>query len=1180
MKKLAPVLLCKMMDMNDSKQTPDAAERRLALDPGQSFIVQAPAGSGKTELLIQRYLKLLACVDAPEEIVAITFTRKAAAEMLERILLALETGKTPLPTICSTHEKLTCELAQAVLRKDERLGWLITDNPMRLRLQTIDSLCASLTQQMPMLSKFGSQLETTEDASELYLEAARITIGMVESSNDVAQDIERLMVHLDNDMSRIEKLLAEMLARRDHWLRHVHGKSRDELEAALENIRHDALDHVARLFPDSLRNELQLLFRYATANLEASQQQSAIAGCPDTENLPDEASVNYWCGIAGLLLTKDGEWRKKWTVNDGFPPGKTKNEKEAARQWKDRVFTLIEMLQNNDQLRRALSDMRRLPPPYYSEAQWEVLGAITSLLPYAVGQLKVVFQLSGKVDFTEVAQGALRALGPPDEPTDLALALDYRIRHLLIDEFQDTSISQYQLIEKLIAGWEKDDGHSLFAVGDPMQSIYRFREAEVGLFLRVRNRGIGNIDLHPITLRANFRSEGGIIQWVNDTFSRIMPIDEDISLGAVSYAPSVAVHALLEKTAVKMHPFFNHDVAGEAKKVAEIVLQYRRGNPSAKVAILVRNRGHLDEIVAQIKVSGLRFRAVEIERLCYRPVVQDLLILTRALMHPADRLAWFALLRAPWCGLTLKDLTVLAATEIIGRSNGGDDANKPVEGNTRTVWELLNDENHLSTISPDGYARLIRLREILAQCIANRYRQSLRATVEAAWLVMGGPGCLSSGDRDENHSAADLEDALIFLDYLESCEIAGEIPDLAAFEHDLTKLYALPDLEADETLQIMTIHKAKGLEFDCVIVPGLGRASKHDDKRLLKWMERPRNRFDGAEDDSIVDLLLAPIHETGVNNDSIYTWLQKLDNDKAYFENQRLLYVAATRAKKSLHLLGDVGLSPHKAGVKRPVSGSLLNILWPVIQPVYDKAADQQLSSGTVMPQHQKTDNESRLMIDQSNYRLESNWKLPSPPKPVMWYASKKKLLVHDAIEYSWAGEMARHIGTVVHRWLQRIAEDEMKDWDVARIAGLRQGFRQALITNGMSGSDEEVENAVQRVIAALTHSLSDSRGRWLLGPHQDAQNELRMTAMVNGERLNVVMDRTFCDENGNRWIVDYKTSSHEGGGVEAFLDREQARYRTQLERYAGLMKMKDKRELRLGLFFPLLKGWRAWKVE
>ena len=125
-------------------------------------------------------------------------------------------------------------------------------------------------------------------------------------------------------------------------------------------------------------------------------------------------------------------------------------------------------------------------------------------LPHAVAQLKLVFQSRNQVDFTEIAQGALRALGDLEAPTDLALALDYRIRHLLIDEFQDTSISQYELIEKLTAGWEPGDGRSMLAVGDPMQSIYRFREAEVGLFLRARAAGIGNIALQPVTLSRQF----------------------------------------------------------------------------------------------------------------------------------------------------------------------------------------------------------------------------------------------------------------------------------------------------------------------------------------------------------------------------------------------------------------------------------------------------------------------------------------------------------------------------------------------------------------------------------------------------------------------------------------------------------------------------------------------------
>jgi len=399
---------------------PDLAERRRALNPAHSFIVQAPAGSGKTELLIQRYLLLLAHVDHPEEVVAVTFTKKAAGEMRERVLEALaaaQAGKIP----ASEHEKLTLELASAALLRDTHAGWRVAENPVRLRIQTIDSLCAALTRQMPMLSRFGSQPESIEDAAELYLEAARATVGLVEGDEAVARDIELLLTHLDNDVARIETLLADMLKRRDHWLRHVHGRERAELESALQSARRAALECVDELVPADARAELISLADYALGNLGGG---------------PVAGGIDAWSALAGVLLTDKGEWRKRLTKAEGFPSGKT------AQPWKDRALALLEMLGAHDELRVAFADIRNLLPAHYSDGQWEVLSAIMRLLPRAVVQLRLVFQSRGQVDFTEVAHGAVAALGDAEAPSDLALALDYRIRHLLIDEFQDTSISQ------------------------------------------------------------------------------------------------------------------------------------------------------------------------------------------------------------------------------------------------------------------------------------------------------------------------------------------------------------------------------------------------------------------------------------------------------------------------------------------------------------------------------------------------------------------------------------------------------------------------------------------------------------------------------------------------------------------------------------------------------------------
>ena len=316
-----------------------------------------------------------------------------------------------------------------------------------------------------------------------------------------------------------------------------------------------------------------------------------------------------------------------------------------------------------------------LPPAAYTDAQWRVIAAIGNLLKHATATLRLVFAAHGQVDFTEVAQAALHALGEDDAPTDLALALDYRVQHLLVDEFQDTSITQYELIAKLTAGWQPGDGRTLFAVGDPMQSIYRFREAEVGEFLRTwTSRRIGGVALEPLRLSANFRSQAGIVDWINAAFAPMMPAHEDAAAGAVPYAPSAAVHPSLPGDAVEVHPFFDGDDEGEAARVVELVGGLRRRVPDDTVAVLVRNRNHLQRIVPRLRAAGLRFRAIEIEQLGLRPVVQDLLALTRAAAHPADRLAWLAVLRAPWCGLELADLCALA---------------EGTEG--RTVWELMTD---------------------------------------------------------------------------------------------------------------------------------------------------------------------------------------------------------------------------------------------------------------------------------------------------------------------------------------------------------------------------------------------------------------------------------------------------------------------------------------------------------
>lgn len=1148
--------------MIDPSIIADAAYRSEALDLRRSFIVQAPAGSGKTSLLTQRYLTLLAHVNHPEEIIAITFTRKAAAEMRNRIIEALNTvrlaaNKAPPD---AEHERHTWELAKAALVRDGQCGWNLLTHPARLHVHTIDALCNALTRQMPVLSNLGAAPITTTDMADLYREAARETLASLETGEKWSPAIERLLMHLDNDLALVEGLLANMLEKRDQWLRHVIGtadraQQRIALEKALYHTIKDALVEVRHRLPLGVTYQLLELMHYAASN-PLPEKNSSIQALQNCGSFPgsDITDLPAWLSIATLLLTDKGTWRKQADKNIGFPPDSEKGGNAALRkEMKQRFKILLDNFsQNNEGLRGALHDLRCLPSIQYRNDQWDIMEALLDLLPVAVAQLHVVFRNRGQVDFSEVAQRAVQALGSPDNPTDLALALDYRIQHLLVDEFQDTSFGQYQLLERLTAGWQQGDGRTLFLVGDPMQSIYRFREAEVGLFLRAREYGMGDVRLEPLTLRVNFRSQAGIVEWVNHAFKLIFPADENISNGAVTYSYSTAARPIEDGTAVHIHPFFEKNASAEADKVVALVGQARHINPSGKIAVLVRARSHLTDIVAALQASGLRYRAIEIENLGHRPVVQDLLALTRALLNPADRIAWLAVLRAPWCGLTLANLHALAA----------------MKHNT-ALWDVMVDAmtTNIAPLSSGGQTRLRRIHEILQAGLVQRRRQNLRRWIEGIWLALGGPACVED--------KTDLEDAAVFFDLLEQMQHGGDIEDVTRLEERLTRLFALPDREADESLQLMTIHKAKGLEFDTVIVPGLARRMPSDRDRLLRWMERPAAPHEES------GLLLAPIKAQGQKEDAIYAYLKYVDQQKQHYETARLLYVATTRAKKNLHLLGSAVVSEKDGNIKSPVRGSLLSQLWPVVEAEFVKNT----------PGNARVNghgNEKKFPPPgRSLRRLSSDWHLPDAPP----YATSvvggisAPSMPHEDIEFLWASDKARHIGTVVHRMLRQIAQQGIPAWNQVSPEMQRRRYHAMLLRLGVIAS--ELEDAVQRVVTALQSTLNDERGRWILDKqHHDAHCEYALSGLIQGKLTNIIIDRTFVDMpgapdiQGVRWVIDYKTGGHDGGDINAFLDNEQNRYRGQLERYAALMRQWDKTHpIRLGLYFPLIGGWREWSV-
>ncbi len=500
--------------------TTDAARER-ALDIGRSFLVQAPAGSGKTELLIQRYLALLAHVERPEQIVAVTFTRKAAGEMRERIVAALQRCRRG-HAVATTHAGRTRSLALAALAQDARHGWRLLAHPSRLAVYTIDTLVATLARQAPVTSGLGGMPRYEERATPLYAQAVRKALS------DAAADDpgwRQLLAHLDNDADRAVALLAEMLAQRDQWIDIVGEAKRDSFRASLETaLAAEVLGEIgeaAPLFPSTLLPALAGAERDAATNLAQSPETAELAGhlaaCAAHGGLPPVSvdALPRWHALAGwLLVGGDARFRSVAGAKGGFPAIGKGEGSLARRRSKAAMEELLKALANVPELAEALHWVRRLPQPRYAEDAWAIVESLLEILPRAAAYLLLTFRDAGVIDFTQGTLGALAALGD-DAPTDLLLRLDFQLRHLLIDEFQDTSFTQIELIRRLTAGWQPDDGRTLFAVGDPMQSIYRFRGAEVRLFVEAQQHGrIAELPVENLVLRRNFRSQARLVEWI------------------------------------------------------------------------------------------------------------------------------------------------------------------------------------------------------------------------------------------------------------------------------------------------------------------------------------------------------------------------------------------------------------------------------------------------------------------------------------------------------------------------------------------------------------------------------------------------------------------------------------------------------------------------------------------
>ena len=1226
-------------------QPPDAAERSRALDPSRSFLVQAPAGSGKTYLLTQRFLRLLGEVESPDEIIAITFTIAAAAEMRNRVLEALEKAAKEPPSAADDPESMAA-LAARVLARSQQRGWQLLEQSGQLRIMTIDAFCRSLALQSPLswgpLSGLGGQLEMAEDPALLYRLAARRTIESLGLEDTPARrSVEALLLWRDNNWKDVEDLIGEMLKARSRWFQDfVFERETDwealrlRLEAPFRRAARRKLETLGRMLDrlEGSREFAMALAHFAcrvpgkSSPLELAELAelpvifSPEAGEDEALLLEDAVSV-YGC-LAKFLLTKEGEWRSAKGLNAtiGFP-----SKPDSSRE-KTRFGDLVAAFAEEPGLKEALVAFCGTMPVRYTNAEWDLVRACFVVLREAYGQLQVVFAETGTADFTEVAQIALRILAPENGfPSDLAMRQADGIRHLLIDEFQDTSRAQHELLTRLVAAWPGREGRSCFCVGDPMQSIYGFREAEVELFERLKKRGLetgGEPGDEPflfdfVALRANFRTVPSLVEDLNRRFEQIFDPDD---ASGVRFSVAEAARESASQAQTELHLAFTRDPKsnsgasnagpGDAEatrqsQLAEMVTLIGskleeardRGASRFRVAVLARARKSLVAVAEALRDAGIAFRAVDLVPLRERTEVLDALMLARALLNPVDRTAWLGVLRAPWCGLNLEELHLLTSAD------DPQVASVPVPQLLETRLPRLTREELLS---PRAAAAAGRVAEILRNAAAVRSSASsvaLGTWLESVWIALGG-GETVDAEQQEN-----LRVLWSTLDGLRE----GEVDLLGSgLDAALDGLFAQPDPAASAQfgVQLMTIHKSKGLEFEVVMVPDLEARENQSQREMIVWLERGLAE-DAANERHASEFLVAPIQAKGTEAGAAKSWVASVKRERERQELRRLLYVAATRAREELHLFARPKFRLGSAG--QPMLAEcqgLLATAWPALQEEVeaqfaawaDGIQTSRKRAGAAIPALAAEAEENGSNVIEMPLailaarptmmrRLPEGYSAPalrrfrgasSDTGAGAGLFSETRRDFEPLYARTEGGLESRALGTAIHTLLEQLSRLRRSMAPAEAAEAVTDSLPSITATlRGLGLTRPEAERLAGEALEVAQRTSRHPIGAWILSPHPRAESEARWTGLSGqsladksgsggpaSELRSLRADRVFFaaaesflfpapGESAASatepvwWIIDYKTSHAAGADLSVEVERS-AFLRAHREQHAG----------------------------
>jgi len=865
----------------------DADARRIAVDPTQNVVLEASAGTGKTRVLVERYVNLLLAGVEPDRILAITFTRKAAAEMRQRIIERLK------------EASRTSQLSAAKWKElRERFG--------DIAISTIDAFCLSLIREFPLEAgvapgfDLADQTQIPRLIGEALDRSLRIGRRLAQTDPDVA------MVFIQLRERRLRDGLAALLDRRlvasNVLRRFLQSGPRDltperacqqaasRLADALTSVSGGVetflkegplgQPHFAMLAPD-----LRVLA------VETSRDYSTVERQAEFRMLVDR--------IRGYFLTQTGEPRKA----RGFGSSEFKKEhcvsEPAWKRHRDGVEAIAPAVE------QAVRSFRRDLNVILSRGVWQLFGL-------SLSQYQRTLESYAVLDFAGVLERAVELLKQMEEFSQSRYKLEARYQHVLVDEFQDTNRAQWELVSLLVRSWGEGFGASagalapsIFVVGDRKQSIYGFRDAEVAVLDEAGGFVAG---LRPEgqprqAISTSFRAVPGLLEFANDLFAEIakttdarrrdafrygdtdrFPDGEVSGTSPVQFIGAPTVEAASEKVAEQVETLLKSETV-----VRDPQTGVARAVKPGDIAILFRSRDSHRDYEAAIDRRGIPTYVYKGLGFFEADEIQDAVALLRFLARPASNLRAASFLRS----------------RIVRLSDAGVAALGP-----DFAGALTHETPPLAVTQLDAEDRdvLERVRAALPRWLLMVDRVTPSETLDAILREVAYSSELRGPRRPQARENLKKLRALVRKaenrGYATLARIADFLDELAVGDESNAVIDAL------DAVNLMTVHAAKGLEFPVVFVVNMNRGTGGPRAPI-------RVMVDGYDTPSV----------------SVGDFESEADEDagaREREETKRLLYVAVTRARDRLYLGAVV-----KEGGFKPGRGSLGEVLPQRFRPLF-----------------------------------------------------------------------------------------------------------------------------------------------------------------------------------------------------------------------------------------------------